>query len=192
MDDDAIPDWTVLGSRSVLRDRWIDITADRCRDARGNILEDFYTFAYPDWVNVVAITPRDELVLVRQYRHGWQGRVLELPAGAMDAGEDDPAVAGARELREETGYAAPGCRLVSTLSPNTVTHRNRCHAVLALGAELRHPTAHEAGEDITVELWPLPEVLARLGEGLLPQVMHVSALLLALSAAGRLDLRLRP
>ena len=184
-------DWEVLSSRTALRDRWIDVTADTVRDARGNLLDPFYTLAYPDWVQVVAVTPADELVLVRQYRHGARAATLELPAGAVDAGDADPAAAAARELREETGYSAPAFRHLGALSPNTATHRNRSHAVLALGATRTHPTSHEAGEDITVVLMPLPRVLAGLRDGLLPQAMQVAALLLALQAAGRLDLRLK-
>jgi 8-oxo-dGTP pyrophosphatase MutT (NUDIX family) len=187
-----IPHWQVLSSRSVLRDRWIDVTADTCRDARGNILDCYYTLDYPSWVQVVAITPRDELVLVRQYRHGAQQRTLELPSGAMDPGETDPLLTGIRELREETGYAGRAPRLVSTLHPNTATHRNLCHTVLVVDACPTEAMALEAGEDISVELWPLATVLAGLGEGLLPQAMHVSALLMALQAAGRLDFVLKP
>ncbi|MCI0752589.1 NUDIX hydrolase [Teichococcus vastitatis] len=189
---DRFAPWEVLSSRTALRDRWINVTADACRDARGNVLDPFYTLSYPDWVNVVAITPRDELVLVRQYRHGAQRRTLELPAGAVDPQEADLAVAAARELREETGFVAPSLRITSSLHPNTATHRNRTHTVLALDAERTAETAHEAGEDISVELWPLEKVLRGLPEGLLPQSMHVSGLLLALQAAGRLDLRLSP
>jgi hypothetical protein len=63
--------------------------------------------------------------------------------------------------------------------------------VLALGARRMADTAHEAGEDIVVDTPPLAEVLAGLPSGLLPQAMHVSALLLALASAGRLDLSLR-
>ncbi|MFC3124142.1 NUDIX hydrolase [Pseudoroseomonas globiformis] len=190
--DPAIPHWEVLSSRTALRDRWINVTADACRDARGNVLDPFYTLSYPDWVNVVAITPAEELVLVRQYRHGAQSRTLELPAGAMDAQDADAVRVAARELREETGFEAPEMRVTSSLFPNTATHRNRTHTVLALGAEKRAPTAHEAGEDITVELWPLDTVLQGLNEGLLAQSMHVSGLLLALQAAGRISLSLLP
>ena len=43
---------------------------------------------------------------------------------------------------------------LGALSPNTATHRNRAHTVLALGATATHPTAHEVGEDITVEKVP--------------------------------------
>lgn len=187
-----IPPWQVLSSRSVLRDRWIDVTADTCRDARGNILDCYYTLAYSDWVQVVAITPRDELVLVRQYRHGAQRRTLELPSGNMDPGETDPLASGLRELQEETGYAGSDARLVSTQHPNAATHRNLCHTVLLLNAEPTATMALEAGEDISVELWPLDQVLAGLSGGLFPQAMHIAALLMALQAAGRLDFVLKP
>jgi hypothetical protein len=94
-------------------------------------------------------------------------------------------------LREETGFVATGLRHIGSLHPNTATHRNRCHTVLALGAVPTAATAHEAGEDIAVETLPLAEVLAGLHRGLLPQATHVSSLLLALSAAGRLELALK-
>jgi 8-oxo-dGTP pyrophosphatase MutT (NUDIX family) len=186
----AAPRAAPLGG-SLLPHRWIHVTADAVRDSKGNVLDPFYSLSYPDWVHVVAVTPADELVLVRQYRHGAQAWTLELPAGAVDKADADPTVAAARELREETGYSAPEFRLLHSLSPNTATHRNRAHTVLALGATLTHPTAHEVGEDITVELWPLARVLAQLGAGLLPQAMHTASLLLALNAAGRIDFTLK-
>ncbi len=182
---------TLLSSRTALRDRWIDVSADRVRTSRGHVLDPFYALTYPDWVQVVAITPDDHLVLVRQYRHGACAVTLELPAGAMDPEDTDPVLAGMRELREETGFDADAPRLVASLHPNTATHRNRCHTVLAAGATLRHPTAHEDGEDITVERILVDRVLAGLADGVLAQAMHVSALLLALAAAGRLDLTRR-
>ena len=185
------PLWEVLSSRTALRDRWINVTADAVRDSKGNVLDPFYTLSYPDWVHVVAITPADELVLVRQYRHGARAWTLELPAGAVDAADADPAVAAARELREETGHTAPDFRYLGSLSPNTATHRNRAHTVLALNATLTHPTAHEVGEDITVELWPLSRVVEAMGHGLLPQAMHTASLLLALKAAGRISFALQ-
>ncbi|HEY8610067.1 MAG TPA: NUDIX hydrolase [Roseomonas sp.] len=187
----APPLWEVLSSRTALRDRWIDVTADAVRDSRGNVLDPFYTLTYPDWVHVVAITSADELVLVRQYRHGAQAWTLELPAGAIDRTDADPTVAAPRELREETGHTAPEYRYLGSLSPNTATHRNHAHTVLAPGATLTHPTAHEVGEDITVELWPLARVLEGLVDGLMPQAMHTASLLLALKAAGRLDFCLK-
>lgn len=180
------PPWRVRSSRTALADRWISVTAEAVEDARGNVLDPFYVLDYPDWVQVVALTPDERLVLVRQYRHGLRGASLELPAGAMDAGDADPLAVGARELAEETGHAAREWRPVASLHPNTATHRNRCHTVLALGCEPTGTLAHGPGEDIAVELHPWRAVVDRLAEGLLPQAMHVSALLLGLRAAGLL------
>ena len=65
-DPGAMRPWTVRRSRSVLRDRWIDVTADAVEDARGNLLDPFYTFAYPDWAQVVAVTDPLQVGFSRQ------------------------------------------------------------------------------------------------------------------------------
>src|SRR5687768_1966342 len=57
-----------------------------------------------NWVNVVALTENDELVLVKQWRFGARAFTLELPAGLVEEGER-ALDAGLRELVEETGYA---------------------------------------------------------------------------------------
>ena len=98
--------WTVRRSRTVLADRWIHVNADAVEDARGNLLDPYYTLESPDWVSVVALTDAEELVLVRLYRHGLRALSLELPAGAVDPGDADPLAAGRRELLEETGHEA--------------------------------------------------------------------------------------
>ncbi len=57
---------------------------------------------HPGGVCVAALTDRDELLFVRQYRYPYGEVTLELPAGKLERGED-PAQAIRRELREETG-----------------------------------------------------------------------------------------
>src|SRR5687768_16253805 len=65
---------------------------------------------HPGAVAVVAVRPDGRILLVRQYRHAAGIVLLELPAGVLDRLDDgsieDPAVAGPRELFEETGYRA--------------------------------------------------------------------------------------
>jgi 8-oxo-dGTP pyrophosphatase MutT (NUDIX family) len=63
------------------------------------------TLDLPDCCTVAAVTPEGRFVLVRQHRHGVDAITIETAGGVVDDGED-PAASAARELVEETGYAA--------------------------------------------------------------------------------------
>jgi 8-oxo-dGTP pyrophosphatase MutT (NUDIX family) len=181
--------WRTIRSETVLKDRWIDLRADHCVTPDGVEISPYYVLSYPDWVHVVAITADDKLVLVRQYRHAARESLLELPGGAADPGDASMEEAAQRELAEETGFTAVRWELISSLHPNPATHTNRIHGFLALDAERAGGQKLDIGEgDLTVELHDIPAVLEGLKSGLLGQATHVSLLLLALAAAGRLDL----
>lgn len=55
---------------------------------------------------VVALTPENELLLVRQYRYPFGAVLTEVPAGKLDSPDEDPRSAALRELKEETGADA--------------------------------------------------------------------------------------
>ncbi|HEX2556074.1 MAG TPA: NUDIX hydrolase [Microvirga sp.] len=178
--------WTVRASRPVHRDRWIHVRADDCVTARGVEVSPYYVLEYGNWVQIVALDAEDHILLIRQYRHGLGRVALELPAGAMDPGESDPLAAAARELREETGYVAENLRLVGAVSPNPATHTNLSYTVLALGARRLHEPQPEPAEDIVVERVPYRTAVEAAVAGRIDSAIHVAALLVGLSAAGRL------
>jgi 8-oxo-dGTP pyrophosphatase MutT (NUDIX family) len=183
-----LPPWTLLGSTTLIEDRWLRLRADRLRTGDGTEIAPWYVLDYPDWASVVALTDDDRIVLVRQWRHAAQAWCLELPGGVMDAEDADPVAAARRELLEETGHDAAGWRLLYGAFPNPAIQTNRLHIVLATGAVPVAPVAHEPGEAITVECLPVAEVLAGLAQGMIGQSMHVGAILLGLAAAGRIRL----
>ena len=181
--------WRTVRSQTLIKDRWINLRADHCITPAGAEIAPYYVLSYPDWVHVVAITEAGSLVLVRQYRHGAGGSFLELPGGAVDPADTSIEEAARRELAEETGFTARRWEMISSLHPNPATHTNRVHGLLALDAQCDRPQNLDLGEDgLTVEVLAIPVVLEGLRSGLLGHAVHVSLLLLALAAAGRLNL----
>jgi ADP-ribose pyrophosphatase len=132
------------------------------------------TLDCPDWVNVVAVTERDELVLIRQFRFGVWADTLEIPGGMLDLGED-PAAAAARELEEETGYRPAKLELLGVTLPNPAMQNNRLHHYLATGCVKAHEGAQDEGEDIEVELYPVAKVDELVRSGAIDHSLVIAA-----------------
>src|SRR5258708_34523054 len=73
----------------------------------------FYSLRMLDYVSVVAFTPSDEIILVRQYPPAVERFTLEFPTGHVE--KDEPPAASARaELAEECGRDAATLDLLGT------------------------------------------------------------------------------
>lgn len=121
---------------------------------------------HPGGVSVAALTPQDEILLVRQFRYPYREVVVEAPAGKLEPGED-PLEACKRELREETGCTAQTYLSLGLLYPspgytNEKLHLYACR-VTAQGAQ-------QLDEDEFLEVLrlPLDRALAMVEDGGLP------------------------
>ena len=174
----TLRDWEHLGEESLARYKVFDVVKARRRSPRTGADIGFFLVRTPDWVNVVALTEADELVLVRQYRHGTTRMSLEIPGGLVDAGEQ-PVAAAARALAADTGYAGalePLGSLVTDPSKNT----NRAHGFPARDARPAAAQRLDPHERIAVELVPLADVRGSIARGEIDAVDSVAFLLLAL------------
>src|SRR5260370_15791376 len=99
---------------------------------------DFYVLECANWVNVIALTPERQLVMVEQYRHGSDTVELEIPGGAMDAADASPEATAARELRAETGYEGRDARPIrhDLSNPAIINHAT---STPLIEADHRHP-----------------------------------------------------
>jgi ADP-ribose pyrophosphatase len=127
-----------------------------------------------DWVNVIALTPDERVVLIRQYRIGIEKVCLEIPGGMVDPGEDAEGAA-ARELVEETGYTARQWQKLGTVAPNPAIMNNYLHSYLALDAERTHEPHLDGSEVISVELVPLADITALLRRGAIEHALVIDA-----------------
>jgi len=174
--------WRVTASRTLVKDKWIDLRADDCLRSDGLEIKPYYVLNYPDWVQVIAIDDNEQLVVIRQYRHGARRVTLEIPSGCVDDADADPVSAGLRELREETGYVAERARLVATITNNPQNQTNRIFIVLAEGARRAGEQQLDESEEIAVELMPLQQARETALAGGFDHSAQIAALLIALEA----------
>ncbi len=135
------------------------------RNPRTGAEGDFYRFACPDWVNVLALTPEKELVMIRQFRHGTRTVENEVPAGLIDPGEA-PIEAAARELLEEAAYRPKDAgRILSVVYPNPALQNNRCFYVLFENVEKVEHDQQEELEHIESYTLPLAQAIEMVRQG---------------------------
>jgi ADP-ribose pyrophosphatase YjhB (NUDIX family) len=167
--------WRVLGRQAVGSYRIFDVERVALEDGDGHARGDAFTLRFPDWCNVVAITPDDRLVLVWQYRFGSEALSLEVPGGVVDP-KESPEEAARRELREETGYQADSLELLLTLEANPALQANRCFTFLARNARPTATTGFDAQEELETVLAPASRVADLLDGGQVTHALVHSAL----------------
>jgi 8-oxo-dGTP pyrophosphatase MutT (NUDIX family) len=170
--------WQVLTRRTLVERRWLSVHEHRVRLSNGHEIDEFHVIETPAWAGVLAVTENDEVVLVRQYRHGIAGESLELPAGVIEAGED-PLHAAKRELLEETGYAAERWESIAVFAPEPSRHATRAHFFCALGARPVAPNAPDASEEIELVKVSRSELVELVLRGNVVHGVHVGAILFA-------------
>lgn len=129
----------------------------------------------PDWVNVVAVTPENEVVTVRQFRFGTKAITTEIPAGLVEHGET-PLETAQRELREETGFISRDWHSLGYVEPNPAYLNNRCYLFLAQDAARIGEPDPEPGEDLRVDTLTLPALQKEITAGRLRHALALAGL----------------
>jgi ADP-ribose pyrophosphatase len=153
-----IKPWKKISSKLIGDFRIFKLRSDQKISPRTGKEHDFFVLDSVNWVNVIAVTPDQKLVMVEQYRHGSNTVELEIPGGMMDAGETDPVATAVRELREETGYEGDHARLLGRVHSNPAILSNVTYTVLIENCRLQHEVEFDHGEDLLTRLVPVAEI----------------------------------
>lgn len=174
--NDSVQPWPTKTTRPLARYPIFSIRTDSKTSPRTGADRNFYVIECSDWVNVIALTASQQLVMIQQYRHGTESVELEIPGGAMDPEDDSPVETAIRELREETGYEGKNARIIGDVRPNPAIMNNTCRTVLIEECERLHPRSLDVGEDIATELMPLSNVQSAVSSGRISHALVIVAL----------------
>jgi len=190
---DVRPSWirTAAGADDrVLEENWLfRLRKERFQSRRSGKLHDYYVLHLADAVHVVALTPDDHVLLVRQFRAGSGEDSLEIPGGLVDAGED-PCEAGARELLEETGHAGDPPQFLGTLWSNPSLLTSSISTIVIRNVRPVAQPRFDHHEELTLEQMPAREIPRLIREGRISHALVVAGLLwwLGTKTPGMLEL----
>jgi ADP-ribose diphosphatase len=158
-------------SELVWRGRLLGVTVERWGEHEREIVE------HPGAVAIVAVDDEGYVTLVRQLREATRKRLLQLPAGTAEPGEE-PLATARRELKEECGLSGGEWRELAAFWTTPGFCRERMHLFAAEGVERGEPAPAE-DEELEVVRWPVAEVRELLHE--IEDAKTLAGLLLYLS-----------
>jgi ADP-ribose pyrophosphatase len=167
-------EWDIIESKRLNSYRIFSTRVDIRKSPVTGKEHDFYIIEAPAWVNVIAISPDDEILLIKQYRHGIRSVTFEIPGGMVDPGES-PLDAAKRELLEETGFTSNEWVLIGYVHPNPAIQDNICFTYLARNVEKIGEPKLEGTEDIASFLIPTSQMINLVSSAEITHALVISA-----------------
>ena len=162
-------------SQTIFEGHIVKLTVDQVRLPDGNPAQREVVY-HPGGVAVLALDGEDRVYLVRQYRYPIRQLLLELPAGKLDHGQEDPIEGARRELAEETGLEAGEWTYLGHILASPGFCTENLHMYLA--RELTRKEQHlDEDEFLDVVTMPFGELVGQVMDGTITDAKTVAATL---------------
>ncbi len=128
-------------------------------------------------VGIVPLNLKNEVILVRQYRHPVSEELLEIPAGLLDKGES-PLDCVRREVEEETGFTCSQIIEMARFYTTPGCSDETFYLYLGLNAQAGERRLEE-DEIIEVETYPIKKAIELINQGKIKDGKTIIGLLMA-------------
>ena len=158
--------WKIISEEDVSPTKWFPIIRHKVELPNKKIIDDYFISPFGNAVMVLPITTKNEIVLVKQYKHGIGEILIELPAGFQQIGKtvEESALA---ELQEETGIKTTltNLKFIGKISNNPTKTNQVTHGFLARELEFNSSQNFDPTEDIELLLVSPKKVLQMIRDG---------------------------
>lgn len=171
---ERVETWKRISSKEIADCRIFKVREDLCERMSDAEKAKFFVIENPDWVNIIALTKTNEIVLIEQFRHGIEKTILEIPGGMVDENEDAETAA-RRELLEETGFSSDEFILLGKTLPNPAIQSNTIYHYLALNCEKTREPEMDEHESVATRLVPREEIKNLIVKGEITHALVIAA-----------------
>jgi ADP-ribose pyrophosphatase len=177
MKSDVETVWETTDEKIILKAHVFRYKQVKRKSPSTNQVGEFDIIQCSNWVNVLAITPDQKVVLIKQFRHGTNNYTVEIPGGAVNHGEDS-LIGAKRELEEETGYTATKWISLGKVDVNPAFMTNACETFLAIDAVKTNEQNLDPFEEIEVYLEDLKKMPELVQQGTITHSLVIAGLYL--------------
>jgi len=167
--------WDLIDSREDRHYGLFSVRINRNRSPRTGNVHEFQVLTSPDWVAVIAVTPDNRLILVRQYRHGTAQMSLEPPGGLVKRGQT-PQQSALEELEEETGYRPGQVELLGFMDAMPALFTNRFYVYLVRDAIKTGRINPDETEEVETMLVSVDDIKGYIRSGKISSSLMIAAL----------------
>ena len=153
-----IEKWKKLSSKIITENKIFVLKENICLSPKDGKEYPFFLLDTLDWVNIIPITKNNEVIMIKQFRHGNEEITLEIPGGMTDAEDKSPQESALRELVEETGYTGDEIIKLGECSPNPAIFNNMLHVYLVKNVIKKFSNNLEVTENIEIVIIYIDEI----------------------------------
>ncbi|PIR55028.1 hypothetical protein COU74_04830 [Candidatus Peregrinibacteria bacterium CG10_big_fil_rev_8_21_14_0_10_36_19] len=169
--------WKNLSTEKILETPYFSIEKNKVQKSDGKIVDPFYVIRRPNVVTIAPLTENNEVILIKQYRHGINLEAYEIPAGHVEK-DENPLDAAHRELLEETGYNSKELIMINESYSSVGILDNKNFFYIAQNCKKTHEQNLDESEEIEVEIFKIKEAMQMIKDGKIKDMASITGLLL--------------
>jgi len=167
--------WQISSDKKIFSKKIFTLREAECYHPVKEVKHSFFLIDTMNWINIVALTDKEEFIMVKQHRLGTDEITVETPAGLIEKNEN-PEIAAGRELKEETGYKPDKMIFLKKLSANPSIQNNYIYFYLALGCKKIFEQNLDEAEDIEIQILSVEQITEMIKNGSIDHSIALNAL----------------